>query len=232
MTKKILLLETSGRVGRVAVAAPHAILHERRLDETRRHARDLAPATQALLREAGWRPRDVDAVFVSLGPGSYTGLRVGITSAKAFAYAIGCDLVGVETFRAIALQAAHSGLGYEIVDVLSDAQQNNLYQQRLTFDASGWPLPAIPPGVLSVEEWLGQIDPSVAVSGPCLTAHLVKIPNEVQRIPPTLWDPQPASILHLGMRRWSNGERDNVLGMEPLYLRPSSAEEKWRALGR
>ena len=57
---------------------------------------------------AGWQPRDVQAVIVSRGPGSYTGLRVGIISAKTFAYATGCDLLAVDTFAALALQAPAS----------------------------------------------------------------------------------------------------------------------------
>src|SRR6185437_7257912 len=91
----------------------------RRLDETRRQARDLAPAMAALLAEQGWRPREVQAVLVSHGPGSYTGLRVGIMSAKTFAYATGCPLIAVDTFKAIALQAPES---VAQVDVLADAQ--------------------------------------------------------------------------------------------------------------
>src|SRR5205814_2216971 len=103
MEPRVLILETSGRAGSVALAAGESLLCTRRLDETRRHARDLAPAVRELFHTQGWKPRDIQAVFVSRGPGSYTGLRVGITSAKVFAYATGCALVGVDTFSAIAM---------------------------------------------------------------------------------------------------------------------------------
>ena len=69
------------------------------------HARDLAPVTANLLAERGWSPRDLAGVVVGLGPGSYTGLRVGIMSARVFAYATGCALIGIGTFSAIASQA-------------------------------------------------------------------------------------------------------------------------------
>src|SRR5687768_15743162 len=72
---RILIIETSGRTGHVAVAHGSELLNVRTLDETRRHARDLAPAVAELLKSLQWNPRDIDAVFVSLGPGSYTGLR-------------------------------------------------------------------------------------------------------------------------------------------------------------
>ena len=65
----------------------------RRLDEARRNARDLAPAAAELLQKQGWKPIGLDAVLVSCGPGSYTGLRVGIMSAKTLAYATRCALI-------------------------------------------------------------------------------------------------------------------------------------------
>ncbi len=68
----------------------------------------------------------MQAVLVSRGPGSYTGLRVGIMSAKTFAYATGCALIAVDTFAAIALQAPES---VARVDVLADAQQDKVYVQ-------------------------------------------------------------------------------------------------------
>src|SRR4051794_20872764 len=112
---KLLLIETSGRVGQVGLALGPRLLAERALDATRRHARDLAPAAAELLRGQGWRPRDLAAVLVSLGPGSYTGLRVGVMSAKALAYAIGCAVEGVPTFDVIAGQADVAGRDLEVI---------------------------------------------------------------------------------------------------------------------
>src|SRR5438270_13709798 len=102
---RIVILETSCQVGQVAVARGAKVLAVRRLDEARRHARDLVPALRDLLAEQGWRARELDAVVVSRGPGSYTGLRVGVMSAKTLTYATGCALLAIDTFAAIALQA-------------------------------------------------------------------------------------------------------------------------------
>src|SRR5262249_48878627 len=95
---RLLILETSCRRGLVALAAGTELRGVRRLDESRRHARDLAPAVAELLSEQGWKARDLQAVLVGRGPGSYTGLRVGIMSARALAYATGCALIGLDTF--------------------------------------------------------------------------------------------------------------------------------------
>ncbi|HEY8503823.1 MAG TPA: tRNA (adenosine(37)-N6)-threonylcarbamoyltransferase complex dimerization subunit type 1 TsaB, partial [Gemmataceae bacterium] len=120
-----LIIETSGRAAAVALADGGAV-EARPLPEGRRHARDLAARTRELLDARGLRARDLDGVIVSQGPGSYTGLRVGVMSAKALAYATGCRLVAVETFRAIARQAPP---GATAVDVLADAQQGRVYAQ-------------------------------------------------------------------------------------------------------
>src|SRR5262249_4701410 len=133
-TPRLLILETSGKGGLVAVARGTNGLGELRLEETRRHARDVAPFTSRLLGEQGWRPRDLDAVLVSVGPGSYTGLRVGLMAAKSLAYATGCALIGVETFTAIAQQVPAE---VALVDILADAQQERVYVQSFRRGAAG-----------------------------------------------------------------------------------------------
>src|SRR5262245_58773974 len=132
---RLLILETSGKTGRVALAEGARLGDVRTLDEARRHGRDLAPAIAELCAARGWKVRELDAVIVSLGPGSYTGLRVGIMSAKMLAYASGCVVFGLPSFAAIARQAPPDAL---IIDVLADAQQQNLYVQRWSLGASAW----------------------------------------------------------------------------------------------
>src|SRR5438034_1064164 len=127
MEPRVLIIETSSRTGSVALAEGPVLRGTRPLDEARRHAQDLAPAVSDLLKGVAWRPRDIQAVFVSRGPGSYTGLRVGIMSAKVFAYATGAALLGIETFQAIATQIPQECSGP--ADVLGDAQQGKVYVQ-------------------------------------------------------------------------------------------------------
>src|SRR5262245_38001918 len=104
MSESWLVIETSSRVGRLGLARGGIVVREAKLDETRRHARDLAATVGRLLTEEGLAPRDLTGVMVSIGPGGYTGLRVGVMSAKALAYATGCKLAAVPTFAAIAEQ--------------------------------------------------------------------------------------------------------------------------------
>src|SRR5208337_1512713 len=154
MEPRLLILETSGRVGQVAVAQGEVILQRRSLDEARRLARDLAPTVAELLAGAGWQVRQLDGVIVSRGPGSYTGLRVGTMSAKTLAYATGCALLGIETFVAIAAQMP---LDARAVDVIADAQQDKVYVQSFVSAGPGHAWKAETPlTIKTLSDWLGE----------------------------------------------------------------------------
>ena len=100
----VLALETSALAGSVALFHGDRLLVQRELDSTRRSAQTLAPALAELLAAAGLTPRDVRLVATTVGPGSFTGLRVGVTTAKTFAYAVGAEVLGLNTLEVIAAQ--------------------------------------------------------------------------------------------------------------------------------
>jgi len=219
MQPRLLIIETSHRVGQVALALGDAIVGERTLDESRRHARDLVPAIHALLSAQGWRARDLDGVLVSRGPGSFTGLRVGIMAATTLAYATGCRLLAINTFDAIGLQASDGP-----VDVIADAQQDNVYVQRFGFE----PLPLT---IMPLERWLESASAAnVSVLGPGLETFAVRMRVCLRILPKETWNATPLSLLKLGLARLAKGERDDPFSVEPLYLRASEAERKWEAL--
>ena len=219
MEERFLIIDTAHRQGVVAVAVGERVVGTRRLEESRRHARDLAPLTQELLREQGWRARDLAAVVVSRGPGSYTGLRVGIMSAKTLAYATGCALLGVDTFAAIALQAPPEASS---IDVVADAQQDKIYVQRFIQGRGG----ALEIQACSV--WLKSLPQGSWVTGPGLEKYTAIIPEGIAQAPRKDWLPHPESLLAQALVRFRRGEKDDPFTLDPLYLRASSAEEKWR----
>jgi tRNA threonylcarbamoyladenosine biosynthesis protein TsaB len=236
MQPRLLILETSHRVGKVALALGDALVGERSLDESRRHARDLTPAIQELLQAQSWRAHDLDGVIVSRGPGSYTGLRVGIMSAKTLAFATGCKLLAIDTFDAIALQTppGHTNVdaialqappGHTNVDVIADAQQDNVYVQRFGTHPESLM-------VLPLEMWLESARAwHVAVTGPGLERFADRLTG-LTILPQTMWFARADSLLKLGLARYQRGERDDPFAVEPLYLRASEAERKWDALKR
>jgi tRNA threonylcarbamoyladenosine biosynthesis protein TsaB len=222
---RLLVIETSHRLGLVALAEGNRLLGERRLDEARRHARDLAPAIRDLLGDQGWKARDLDAVVVSRGPGSYTGLRVGIMSAKTLAYATGCTLLAVDTFAAIARQAAQTALA---VEVIADAQQDKVYVQRFTRPSPAQPFDEFTPlRIESFASWQSSVAAATWVIGPGVEKYGNLLHGRVAIGPPESWFPQAEDLLQIARERLERGEKDDAFAVEPLYLRPSSAEEKW-----
>ncbi|HMP01266.1 MAG TPA: tRNA (adenosine(37)-N6)-threonylcarbamoyltransferase complex dimerization subunit type 1 TsaB [Gemmatales bacterium] len=226
---RLLLLETSGTVGRVGVALDAELRAEQPLDEQRRHARDLAPAVQRLLTEQGWRPADLAAVLVSQGPGSYTGLRVGLMSAKTLAYATGCRLIAVPTLAIVADQAAAQTAR---VEVIADAQQDRVYVQRFQLKADAPPEPVTPLEVLPASAWHARLSADFPLSGPGLERWHERLPSVTALLPSQFWRPGLASLLRLGLAELAANRAADPMTLEPLYARPSSAEEKWNELGR
>jgi tRNA threonylcarbamoyladenosine biosynthesis protein TsaB len=148
-------------------------------------------------------------------------------SAKTFAYASGCGLLAVDTFAAVAFQAPAEALQ---VDVIADAQQEKVYVQRYTRSQSGttW-LPASALSIQRLDEWWSGRTREAWLAGPGLVAYQARLPPETRLVRPEDWDPRPESLLQLALPRYQAGERDDLWALEPLYLRPSSAEEKWQA---
>jgi len=225
---RFLILETSGKEGQVALALGSTLLETRLLDEARRHARDLVPAIRDLLQKQNWKPADIDCVVVDRGPGSYTGLRVGIMSAKTFAFATSCTLIAVDTLLTIAVQAPEE---VKLLDVFVDAQQDRVYRQRFVRDPSGSLNSLSNLEILAFGDWINLPDKPEWVSGPGLRGKESRIPVGIQIVDPGSWNPRPESLLRLGLARFLKGEKDDVLALEPLYLRPSAAEQQWDRRG-
>src|SRR4051812_47674672 len=98
-----LAIETSGPNGSVALSRDGALIDVQTLErEGRRHAQTLVVTIKSMFERAGLRAADCNVVGVSIGPGSFTGLRVGVVCAKTFAYATGAQVVAIDTFEAIA----------------------------------------------------------------------------------------------------------------------------------
>ncbi len=220
-----LLIETSGRGGLVALAVGGTVVGERTLDPARRQNRDLAPFAAELLSAAGLTAKSLRGVMVSVGPGSYTGLRVGLISAKVLAYAVGCELVAVPTFAAIAELAPPELPG---VDVISDGLQGLVYCQRYA-RTDGVMAATNALAILTLAEWVAT--GPAAVSGPGVALADAALDASVMRVLVDLRTPAAASLLAAG-RRVAPVTREELFALEPLYLRPSSAEEQAAKRGK
>jgi tRNA threonylcarbamoyladenosine biosynthesis protein TsaB len=222
---KILALETTERLATVAALEGNRLLAERELSPRQRSAQSLAPGIQALLREVGWRPRDVQLVALPVGPGSFTGLRVGATTAKMFAYAVGADVLGVNTLEVVAQRAPADVSALEIA---LDAQRRQVFAGRFVRDADGHLAWRTETHLEDESDWLARLAPPAAVSGPALRKLRDRVPEGVPVVDESLWTPTAAAAGRLASRHYQAGRRDPLWTLVPTYYRASAAEEKWR----
>jgi tRNA threonylcarbamoyladenosine biosynthesis protein TsaB len=147
-------------------------------------------------------------------------------SAKTFVYVTGCVLLAVDTFAAIALQAPAE---VRRVDVIADAQQDKVYVQAFarSAEANGW-APRTELSIVNANDWLAGRERDAWVSGPGLRILAARL-GGVPMVPSQDWEPRAESLLQIGWERLLRGQRHDLWSLEPLYLRPSSAEEKWQA---
>jgi tRNA threonylcarbamoyladenosine biosynthesis protein TsaB len=224
----ILAIETSAQAGSVALLAGPTLVTQAVLPTDRRSAQSLAPAIDELLRTAGVKPAELGLVATTIGPGSFTGLRVGVTTAKTLAYAVGCQCLGVDTLEVIAWQAAANRTTEESIGELHavlDAQRKELFLARFRLEGSE-PVRLGENTIVPAAEWLASLKPGTLVSGPGLMRFVDQIPAGVLITPAEHREPTAATVGQLAHRDYERGRRDDLWKLMPHYLRPSAAEEK------
>jgi tRNA threonylcarbamoyladenosine biosynthesis protein TsaB len=224
---RILAIETSGQRGSIATLSGASdglrTIGQTMLTADKRTAQSLAPALQSLLAEAGWPPASIELVAVAVGPGSFTGLRIGVTTAKTFAYAVGAEIVGVNTLHVLAHQATVSCAP---LWTIMDAQRGELFAAR--YDASPDADLRITrePSIVAQDAWLAELRPGDRVTGPATRRVLPHLPNGVTPVPEEHWQPTAAAVGQVGWQAYRAGHRDDVWQLVPHYYRQSAAEEK------
>ncbi len=234
--KLILALETTEKFGSVAMLDGEQVLRESTLPTTDRSAKTLAPALDRLLMEEHCDPNDIETVAVVVGPGSFTGLRVGVATAKMFAYAIGASVVAVDTFETIAAGAVAAGLPLDreqarFLTVGVDAQRGDVVYQTFELTPTG-AKPISPSELCSVDQWwrLRQTMPDIMFTGPALERFKTKMPSGVQVVAETSWNPRASVAGQIAAKRVAAGTINDLWNLLPIYSRLSAAEE--RSAGR
>jgi tRNA threonylcarbamoyladenosine biosynthesis protein TsaB len=209
----LVAFESSTRSPSVAALVDGELL-ERDLDGERAHASDLLPCLSLLLEAQGRSPKDVTGVAVGIGPGSYTGLRVGIATAQGVARAAGAKLVGIPSGEALAHAELSPG---EHGDLLIDARGGALYHARFERTEDGVET-LIAPRVVPAESLAELLDEcSVVFLDEALKSAVAS--RDDQRL--ILGSaPRARSLLMLAKRRLESSSQDDPSSVLPLYLRP------------
>jgi tRNA threonylcarbamoyladenosine biosynthesis protein TsaB len=231
----ILGLETSAATGQVCLlesqASPGASLILRTLTQAgRRHAQSLVAEISAMFSDHGKAPTNLGGIAVSIGPGSFTGLRVGITCAKTLAYALSIPVVGIPTFEVLAAAIHPSIKRFAIVD---DAQRGEFFVQSFERTASG----------LSQTSILNRLGPKLVAAAcenlPIYGPGAAKLAALTQPNPPTNpaqsfegqhpITPHASLVCQLAVPKFLSESPTNPDTLEPIYLGPSAAEVQWNA---
>jgi len=243
---RLLAVETSGTYGSIALMEGQRVLDEVCLAEGLRHARDLVVAIRDACNRAAWDRRRIDVVAVSIGPGSFTGIRIAVTFAKFVAWDTGAKVVAVPTLRALAENAP--GACGRIVPIL-DAKRGGLFAS--IFERRSGPPPSGSAGIMSdLDETFGpaliepedlarRLEPQCAPAGlapPCGGAVFIVGPGipkgraalaGFELAPEPMWNVRPAVVAHLGWQLHEEGRYADPLRLEPVYIRPPEAQEIW-----
>lgn len=218
----LLALETTERIASLAALDGPRVLCSSRLDPTRRSAQTLTTGIRLLLQEAGWKPTDIQLIGLTIGPGSFTGLRIGVTTAKTLAYVTGADVLGLNTLEVIASQASEKASPLWAV---MDAQRSQVFAARFVRLDDRFALNR-ETSIEDIEAWLAMLQPSESVSGPALTQLAGRLPSGTLVESSERWAPLAEHVGRLAFERYMAGERQNMWQLVPHYYRQSAAEEK------
>ena len=219
-----LAIETTESIGSLAAMEDRNLLLELDLEHGQRSAQSLAPGLRRLLDQVGWTPAQVDLVAVTIGPGSFTGLRIGVATAKVFAYAVGAEVLGIDTLEAIA-----TGVPAEVpsVSAVIDAQRGDVVAKSFRRGPDGCFLPTGAATLIDVDAWIEGLPPGAVVTGPVLRKLADRVPPGVTVLDPRYWPPTAGNVARLAARLHAAGRRDDIWNLVPHYSRRAAAEEKW-----
>ncbi|RKD22599.1 tRNA N6-adenosine(37)-N6-threonylcarbamoyltransferase complex dimerization subunit TsaB [Ammoniphilus oxalaticus] len=225
---KILGIDTSNLVMSLAVINNQQLLGEYTTNLKKNHSIRLMPAISLLLDELDVEPSALDGIAIAQGPGSYTGVRIGVTTAKSMAWSLGIPLVGVSSLEALAGNGNYFS-GY--VCPLFDARRGQVYTalfengERSENDQ-----------ITMMESWADQLaalQKPVLFLGDDVSMHQSviseKLGNQARFGPPDWNVPRASYIAREGSRKIQQGELSDPNLFAPRYLQLAEAEAKWLA---
>ncbi len=215
----LLALDTSTPVAALALHRTDGASFLAVTDPATRLGRSLLPTIHNLLKDAEMRPGDLEYLAVGLGPGSYTGLRVGVTAAKVLAYALNRPVIGLDSLDIVARGAPTGPLR---LVVASDAQRGDLHvAEFLRESPQAPPVRLGPTRIEAATDLVARLDPSTTLIGPGA--------SKIRAADPAIDLPSPRPLLELALEAARAGQFAEVWTLEPVYLRRSAAEDQWEA---
>lgn len=193
----------------------------------------LAPLINQLLQTNNLTPQNLDLITLAIGPGMFTGLRVGVVTAKSIAYATNAKLIAINTLEGIATQTFESNFGSkhhdQTIHVAINAQRKQLFVRSFRYVAPWQVAPMGDSELVDLPAWLSARNENDIVVGnglKLLGDHLSEQQNRLSIPDKSLWELSAESVGKIAWEKFQQGHEDDLWKVQPLYFRPSAAEEK------
>lgn len=225
---RALAIETSGRIGSVALVEDGSVRAEDEFAHGLKHAAEMVARIDALCKRLSWGPKDIDSLYVSSGPGSFTGLRIGVTFAKTFAFATGARLVAVPSVEVLAENAPP---GTQNLIIVLDAKRGQIFTARFARINENW-VEQEPAHLDDLASMLRRSPRPVCLLGDGIPFHQDAIPADDSRVTiasESSWRARAAAVASIGARLAGEGCFTDPDHLIPLYIRLPEAEEKFLA---
>jgi len=221
----VLGIETATFCGGVALVAGDRLVASHTLNSQATHSGRLLGAVERVLAESSVALAQLGGLAVSIGPGSFTGVRIGLSAAKGLALAAGLPLVGVSTLEALALRV---GRDERLICPVVDARRGEVFASAYRWpNGSELPIEVIAPAVLPIERFLQKLEGRCLFLGDGALRYREAIESEMGGracfAPPHRILPSAEEVAWLGLLRIEQGRPDDLRRLEPVYIRPSDA---------
>ena len=211
---KVLAFDTSSKALSLAILENKQVLAETTINIKKNHSITLMPAIDFLMASLDWTPKDLDRIVVAEGPGSYTGLRIAVATAKTLAHTLNIELVGMSSLLAL-VPYQQEGLFVPLMD----ARRNNVYAG---FYENAKPV--MPEAHLSFERVIELIKGASQVT---FVGEVVPFVEQIQaHLPRTNYKETLPNAANLALLAWDK-EADSLHDFVPNYLKRVEAEENW-----
>lgn len=230
---KILAIDTSTMLGGIAIMDESRLIAESRLNVRSTHSERLMTEIEHCLKQSGIKISDIDVFAVATGPGSFTGMRIGVSTVKGFSYATGKPIVSVPTLEALAWNFPYSR--YPVCTML-DARKKEVYTALFKWEGENF-IRLINETSAKPEEFARNAlsvtrDEKFIFAGEGVILYRDKIIEVMGEkaifASPEKTVPSPANVAILGLKKANAGEFSEPISLTPMYIRKSEAEIKWK----
>lgn len=223
---KILALDSTAVVGTVALCEDTRMVAHYTLNTGNTHSQTLLPMIESALKSAEWEINDLDLLAVSQGPGSFTGVRIGIATVKGLAFGKNIPCAGVSTLEALAYNLRYfNGILCPVMNARRAQVYNALFACRDGVMTRLCPDRAI--SIAELDEELAAMDQPIYLVGDGYDITLEGfIQTSVTPVPEELRYQSGYSVALCGLAAYKRGEATDDVSLAPVYLRPSQAERE------